>query len=129
VLEVNVPAAQSAHVRSREAVAVTFVCVPAAHTARVAVQAAPSSIVEWYPVWHAVHCRSVVVLPSPVLPSPAGHVDQEVHAWLPVAALKLLAAQALHVRSVAVVSLVLRYWPAWQTVSAVHSRSKFAVAA
>ena len=46
VLALNVPAAQSAHVRSREAVAVTFVYAPAAHTALTAAQAPPSAVAE-----------------------------------------------------------------------------------
>jgi hypothetical protein len=138
-LDLNVSSAQSVHVRSTEALAATLVYVPAAQTALVAVQAVPSSIVEWYPVWHAVHVRSVVVLPSPVLPSPAGQVFHAAQEDWPVVAVKVPEAQSTQSVCAAVswclpmahavqasaspleAAAVLRFFPAAQEMQAVRS--------
>ena len=96
----NVPPAQSAHIRSALAVGALVWYLPAAQAPETTVQAAPSSAaLKVVPLLHAAHWRSTVALPATDSPWPAGQVDQASQAALPVATLKKSVAQALHTRS------------------------------
>jgi hypothetical protein len=126
VLEVKLPAAQSAHVRSELVVALAVVYLPAAQAALTALQAAPLAVVEKYPVWHAAHARSAVALPALVMPSPMGHVDQAAQEVWPALEVNIPAAQSAHVRSELSVAATVVYLPATQaSLTAVHIVSSF----
>lgn len=113
---VNVPAAQAAHSRSFAAVAATLVRVPAAQAALTTAQAVPSSVVEKVlPATHAAHVRSVVVLPSAVLPSPMGHRLCAAQADCPKLSVKKPSAHTVQTRSLLAVGAVVCPYPTRHT--------------
>jgi hypothetical protein len=96
----NWPLAHVAHTRSDVAVAATLRYWPASHAALTDTQVLPSLAVENVePARQSSQTRSAVAEPAVRWPWPAAHVRQGLHAPLPVVALKVPLAHAVHTRS------------------------------
>lgn len=105
-VSLNWPCAQDWQSRSEATDAGALKNIPAPHGALTAVHCWPFSAGEKVaPASHAPQRLSSVADPATVRPWPAGHVDQDVHAWLPVTPLN---------------------WPSWHSV---QEKSALSVAA
>jgi len=76
---------------------------------------------EKLPAAHAVHVRSVVVVPRLLENEPGRHVVMFVQAETLSAVLNVAAAQTEHERSEVVVPATLTNWPAMQLVHGTHA--------